>query len=373
MHLAVATNWSDDLVAGLSELGVAEVYGSLSGSLMGSGRPASALPEVACNDARRHIELAHRCGMEFTYLVNAPCIDTLASSRQGRVQIQIELKQVVDLGVDAICVSIPLLLEVMREHFPRIRRKVSVIAKVGTVLELHRFRDLGAQTVTVDYMKNRDLATLAQMAREGGCELELVANEVCLLGCPYRAYHYCLTGHALRANAYDGREDYCLLSCAARFLSDESEYLRSPWIRPEDLATYEALGITRFKLADRCKSTAWLLRAARAYAKQFYEGNLLDILNRPLPFSEGELHAAPQSLRCRLVPQIENLRLSGFLSAVTKHGCSGACDPECRLCHEWFQHSSSARGDDGDRETFASMRRLKERILACTTPAADLE
>ncbi len=42
---------------------------------------------------------------------------------------------------------------------------------------------------------------------------------------------------------------------------------------------FEEVGVTRFKVSGRNRSTDWLVRSARAYAQRSYPGDLADILS----------------------------------------------------------------------------------------------
>ena len=72
--------------------------------------------------------------------------------------------------------------------------------------------------------------------------------------------------------------DYCFLRCTQMKLADPVNYVRSDWIRPEDLGHYEALGYDRFKLAERNAPTEVMIRRVRAYSERCYDGNLLDLV-----------------------------------------------------------------------------------------------
>jgi collagenase-like PrtC family protease len=62
---------------------------------------------------------------------------------------------------------------------------------------------------------------------------------------------------------------------------DPVELLKSPWIRPEDIPHYEAIGYDRFKITERFKRTPLLLENVRAYENRRYDGNLLDLFTLP--------------------------------------------------------------------------------------------
>ena len=72
--------------------------------------------------------------------------------------------------------------------------------------------------------------------------------------------------------------DYCLLRCSRLRLTDPSQFIKSAWIRPEDLGVYEEMGYTTFKLLERGIPSSELLRRVKAYSERRFEGNLADLL-----------------------------------------------------------------------------------------------
>ena len=61
-------------------------------------------------------------------------------------------------------------------------------------------------------------------------------------------------------------------------LEDPSLFIKSAWIRPEDLSRYEAMGYTTFKLIERGMPSAELLKRVAAYSARRFEGNLAELL-----------------------------------------------------------------------------------------------
>jgi collagenase-like PrtC family protease len=92
-------------------------------------------------------------------------------------------------------------------------------------------------------------------------------NNSCLQSCPYTAYHKVTLAHASQAgHASRGFfVDYCYLKCSFLKLLEPVNYIRSDWIRPEDLARYEALGYTTFKLTERNAPTEVMARRVKAW------------------------------------------------------------------------------------------------------------
>lgn len=72
--------------------------------------------------------------------------------------------------------------------------------------------------------------------------------------------------------------DYCFMRCSRLRLSDPSQFIKSAWIRPEDLAVYEAMEYTSFKLLERGIPSAELLRRVKAYSERRFDGNLAELL-----------------------------------------------------------------------------------------------
>jgi hypothetical protein len=72
--------------------------------------------------------------------------------------------------------------------------------------------------------------------------------------------------------------DWCFLRCTEMKLRDPVNYIRSEWIRPEDLRLYEEMGYDLFKVTERDLPTPVMVNRVRAYAARRYDGNLLDLV-----------------------------------------------------------------------------------------------
>ena len=63
------------------------------------------------------------------------------------------------------------------------------------------------------------------------------------------------------------------------------QYLRSEFIRPEDLGLYREIGYDSFKVLERGAPTSVLTRRVKAYSEGRYDGNLLDLI-QPFGYKE---------------------------------------------------------------------------------------
>ena len=282
MHLSVATNFDDELIRRLEGYPVAEVFGKLPCDFVGGGRPSYLLSPISRRRFQRHVDLARSFGIGFNYLLNAACLDNLEFTRRGQRAIERILRWLADSQVTSITVSVPYLLELIKQRFPDFEVKVGVFARVATVQQAKFWEGLGADCLTLDpLVVNRDFKTLAAIRASVRCRLQLLANSDCLLYCPLAGYHMVGLSHASQRHHRSGGValDYCFLTCTAAKLDDPVHYIRSNWIRPEDVACYERAGYTHFKILERGAPTDVMLRRIRAYAERRYDGNLLDLID----------------------------------------------------------------------------------------------
>lgn len=331
MRLCIATPWDDAWLARVAGLArgddrVHEVFGSLPRSVPGSARDGAILPAVDAAGVRRHIAAAHALGIRFNYLVNSSCMGGSELLPEGRSKLLDYFRWIADAGADSVTVTIPYLMELAQTAAPGLEVVVSTIDHVDSVRRARFYRDLGARRATLSLMVNRDLASIRRIVRSGGLEVELLVNEMCLYECPYRAYHYDLMAHGSQGTQSFASIEYPQLGCTRIRMADPVELLRARFVRPEDVARYEAAGVELFKIAGRGRSGDALLRVAEAYLSRRYEGNLLDL-------TDLGFHAAGGAKRPSV--HVDNRALDGFLDDVAGIDCDNACGIRCRKCEAW--------------------------------------
>jgi collagenase-like PrtC family protease len=99
------------------------------------------------------------------------------------------LARVGELGVRRVTVSTPFLLELVKSRFPAFKVRVGIYAQVDTPRRARFWEDLGADAIVLEsFSINRNCRRLAAIRRAVRCDLELIANHVCLLNCPLQSY-----------------------------------------------------------------------------------------------------------------------------------------------------------------------------------------
>jgi len=364
MKFSVATNWDDNLIREIENLNsehkVTEIFGKLASDFVGGGRVSLALPHPSKRQVRRHIQEAHKHGLKFNYLLNASCLDNQEFTISGQREIHKLLDWLGDLKVDVVTVSIPYLLQLIKRQYPQFKVCISIMSQVNTPQRAKYWQDLGADIITLYSIDvTRDFPILRAIRKRVNCELQLIANNGCLLNCPFTQYHGVIVSHASQStHKKQGFEFYyCMLNCRLFRLTDPVNFLRSDWIRPEDTRYYEEVGINRIKLTERVSTTELISQVVKAYTEGRYDGNLADIIpslsQRTLvrkkkrtvlinslrylfhPFSVN-IFRLFKSLRAfsTIDVYIDNRALDGFLEHFFNENCNGKSCEECGYCKE---------------------------------------
>jgi len=369
MRLLVPTNWDVGLIKPLSQVGAdIQIFGVLPTSIMGSGMSGPDIAQMTTRQAGEYIRLAHSAGLTFNYLLNAPCMNNTEWREDTYWELLQELEWLSNAEVESVTVTIPYLMELITHQFPHLKMEVSTIAHVSSVARAKFFESLGADSIILDSNINRDFKLLKAIRSAVKCELGVLTNSLCLYQCPYEYYHNNTLGHATQShNEMNGSYiDYCVLHCAKDRLSDTSQFIKSRWIRPEDIQIYQEIGIDFFKIGGRALSTEWIMNATTAYSSLHYEGNLYDILNvlytkirdaKPsLPGAQiSKIPSPPKAY-------IDNQALEGFIDFFKKQDCLSGC-AHCSYCQEIAD--KTVRLDQGQVDEYVG--RLNSSLDAITS------
>ena len=358
MKINPPTNFDDKLIDEFKALGVEEVYGKLPIDIIGGGRPTAGLQHVSKKRLVEHIYKLHQSGIKFNYLLNAASLNFEEYSRSGRKRIYRFLDWLVGIGVDKVTVAIPYLLQLIKDRHPNLQLSVSTIAEVTTARKAQFWHDIGANEITLSHpFLYRDFKQLRLIRQAVDCEIKVIANAACLYQCALFNYHNLWDTHASQSCAANKPGlfiDYSILLCKYLRMLNPAEFIRSQWIRPEDISVYEDVGIDTIKLVDRRSSTSTLLKIAKAYSERKYSGNLIDLLpafqaGSPLtarniwnkfkyffhPFETNLLNCFKFiKLTKSMDVYIDNNKLDGFISKFLKEDCNVKQCSECRYCDD---------------------------------------
>lgn len=357
IYFHVATNWDFKLIDELKKYPVVDIYGVADHSIVGGGRPSFLLPKISEEKIANYIQKVHEEGMEFSYLLNAPCMNNLEYDPHYHKELLKYLQWINDIGADNVIITTPFLVQLIKEQFPGLKIRLSTIAHVNSVNRAKLYEQLGVQEITPDVMINRDFKTLEQIKKAVKCKIVLLLTDGCLYQCPFRYYHYNILGHASQTHQQFERNyiDTCILNCSVIKFSNPTEVIKARWVRPEDLKHYKAIGIDNFKIAGRRMSTDWIVRSVKAYSEQKYEGNLIDII-QGFSMSFGGLEKKDPNIKLtetigkesKSKMIIDNRKLDGFLDFFKKQNCIAMCN-DCTYCEEWAKKAVYVNKEEASR------------------------
>lgn len=360
MKLMLPCNWDSDLLKRLSSDPPEYMYGSLPGEA--TLRSSLVLSDASETEIVDYIEAAALAKIKFIYVMNATCLGNREYTEAGRGELLQKLQWINEIGAAGVVTANPFVMDMLREYFPLLELHISVLAGVNDSRKAVFYENLGATVIHLDPQVNRNFRQLYAIRKSVGCRLSTVVNEGCLLSCPIRNYHSNMISHSQESIDQRCYVDYCYYRCTLEKLTDPVEYLRSPWIRPEDLGVYEDLGIDLFKIAGREKMgdgpashTDWICETAAAYRARWC-GDVAALLvgNR-----------APLSLAGQAPPasgvRIDSRKLEGFLGFFQDDRCSLDCD-YCEHCAEWAARSTRLYGRSAETACAMSDDVLRIRV-----------
>lgn len=360
IKFSLATNFSDDLVEGIKPFSdVYELYGRMKDDIFCGGRPNNASQDVEKKLFEKHVTLVRKLGVNFNYLFNGTCLSNKEQDPNWQKKLISFLEYLTSVGVNAVTLTNPLVLQLIKKHFPDIICRISTFCCIDTPDKAYRWEELGADIICLDFVKiNRRFDILKQTQKIlKKSKIELLATNSCIKDCPFIHTHINNIAHASDISHQNGQlyVDWCLHKCQLMELQNPAEYIRSPWIRPEDLHYYEKIGIEHIKLTERGFPTEILLKRLTAYHNRSYDGNLLDLIQahgyvlngtKTLPLKQKQkfsdisqildeifkIRGFKQSRKYPPHVFIDNKKLGDFLSFFVKGHCKGDC-LHCSYCN----------------------------------------
>ncbi len=357
MKISLATNFNDELIEQIKNYPVYEIYGKLKDDILGGGRPDNTLSPISKKRLEEHVKKTLAAGIKFNYLLNGSCLSNHEQSLEWQESFKNFLNYLKDIGVNALTVTNPFILQLVKKYYTNFTVRVSTFACVDNYEKAKYWEEMGADYICVDFVKvNRNFKELKYMVDNlKTAKIEILMTNSCLKDCPYIHTHTAALSHA--SNKFDDATNYvdwCLLNCQKKELEDNAEYIKSPWVRPEDLKYYEEIGIEHFKITERDFPTTELVKRVKAYCDRKYEGNLIDLVqghgwtvseDNYSDIDTNKIFTSKQEileeiyrirgLGCeRKYPRhinIDNNELGNFLDFFAKGKCTGHCK-SCGYC-----------------------------------------
>lgn len=358
MKISLATNFDDKLIEQIKEYPIYELYGKLKNDFIGGGRADNTLMYIQKEKFEKHVKKVRDAGIKFNYLLNGSCLSNNEQDTEWQKKFKLFLEYLKSVGVNALTVTNPYLLQFIKKYFNKdFTVRISTFACIDSYEKAKHWEEMGADYICVDFTKiNRDFKTLKYMVNNlKKAKIELLVTNSCLKNCPMIYTHTNALAHASQScdthNKKEKYEDWSLFYCQKKELNNLEEYIKSPWIRPEDIKYYEEIGIEHFKITERDFPTEELVKRVKAYTERKYDGNLLDLIqghgalvNKELKLEKKELNTREEiyneikrvrgigrARECNRHIYIDNTKLNNFINYFINNKCTNECD-KCNYC-----------------------------------------
>jgi collagenase-like PrtC family protease len=244
----------------------------------GSGRITD---EIDLNQFLTLVDKIHDQGIRVNLVFNSTCEGTNWYSTDI-MNSKLDYLQLIhkEHGVEAVTIANPIYIKQVKKRLPDIEICASVLGDIDCVQRAVLFAKAGATVITPDVNINRDLELLREIKRATTLELKLMVNEGCLYKCPFRKFHFNYVSH--KSKELGEVEGQCFFyNCLPVIREDNTQLLKSGWIRPEDVSKYD--GISKFfKIVGRVCASAMVVRATKAYMQEAWDGDILDLMSGPI-------------------------------------------------------------------------------------------
>jgi hypothetical protein len=296
---------------------VGEVYFSYPG--IASGRPESDCLPDKIEQTEYELSAIRQMGVALDLLINGNCYGRYAVSEKFERQILTTIDHLGKNGLmpEIVTTTTPFAAASVKKYFPEIEVRASVNMRIDSTTAMEYLSDK-FDSFYIRRDLQRDLETVERFSvwcRNNGKKLCMLANSGCLRNCPYQTFHDNLVSHDEEIREIRNVRDFQPHLCWERYQEKENaaDFLRSSWIRPEDVRHYASL-IDVVKLATRNTSSVRMILGA--YTSEHFDGNLFD-LTEPC-FSSL---FAPAVLDNRL---LDNVELPGLCGTNCTH--CGKCE-----------------------------------------------
>lgn len=250
------------------------------------------------------LKWARENGILLDTLFNCNCYGDIAISDELADFASRMLSEMDSEGLfpDIVTTTSPFLATIFRRRFPSLKIRLSVNMRVHGTVGFEPILEL-FDSFYASRERHRELdwlEALSKWAKDHGKVLGMQANSGCIRQCPFQQFHDNMHGHNRIAQSKVGEKfDFSVFLCRTNYARGNYEdFLRSTWIRPEDLPEYERF-VDVVKLATRRHPHP--VEVVDAYATYSYDGSLADLMDAchtfPKSFDNKSFDAAPELWR----------------------------------------------------------------------------
>ncbi|MCI5192106.1 MAG: hypothetical protein D3915_03105 [Candidatus Electrothrix sp. AU1_5] len=316
---AVPYNGTSEIVKRVIDAGLDEhtyeFYGT--DNAFASGRSNTQTGYPTPTDFESDVKMMVGKDMKFNYLLNS----LNASHYFGNLDfIKDKLKYLSDIGVDVLTITHPFLARMIKSNEFSFDIRTSLNNYVNSVDQAKMFLDLGYNSLIISEDELRNLSLMRKIIEECAVPIEVIINNNCVRKCINRFAHQSMVGDPnVEAERLRKFQKMMFAQCYGTFHKNFNEFMKSSWIRPEDIPRYLDIGVTIFKLSGRTFPTDDIMRCLTIYASRSYSGNVLDYMIKK-----------PFLTKNTLLKKLEAKYVEPYFEHIWGNECQGDACPECQ-------------------------------------------
>ena len=290
-----------------------EVYFALPGSP--SGR-ADYAQNGSIARLEEELDKIRKMGVKLDLLFNANCYGGSAISLEFEKKFCAVLADLQSIALlpDILTTTSPYVAMLVKKHWKNVETRASVNMRIDSISSMDYLKDL-FDSFYIRRDLQRDIPTVKLFKKwcdRNGKKLGILLNSGCLRNCPSQTFHDNLVAHdkdvKLRNNtSWNPHLCWRIYAEQQRY----ADFLKSSWIRPEDVQYYDDL-VSFGKLATRQHHYPRLVIGA--YVNGSYNGDLLHL-------TEPDYSAA-----------FKGKMLDNSLFPENWHNHTGTCGANCLNC-----------------------------------------
>ena len=255
------------------------LYFPMPSQYLGSGRFITQKGSYA-KEIPRLIKKCEELNIKSQLLLNATCEGKIGLENDNFTKIIDYIQRLKNLGLKSLVITNPVYISEIKKRVQPIIIESSVNCYVKNVEQALYLKNLGVDILTIDRDINRNIPLIREIRKESGLKIRLMLNEGCLRNCPFRGMLYNYIAHeALNPNSHIQGvipDQYCIKI----YQENPEKFFSIPFVPPDALRHYSG-AVDYYKLTTRAFSTYKIESCLKAYIKQRFSGNLLQLLNSP--------------------------------------------------------------------------------------------
>ncbi len=265
------------------------VYGSPRSIILGHARASQKIPELSLVELKDYIDTLHSIGIKFHFTLNSVWSNGIERKFELSKTILQEIESIIETGIDALIIGNLYVAELVHENFKNIKTIASINLKTDSVYKLKSLlTEFGFNKVVMERTVNRNISFIKNLNGVYNDKIVLLANPDCIYDCPLSQYHMLENGYLSMEKADFINENYCVSYCKKKYMSNNAEILKTPWIHPSDIDLYENIGVEFLKIQGRTLPEELILKHTKAYINRLKSDNFVDVFPNFIGRKENE-------------------------------------------------------------------------------------